>query len=130
MLEKIGGKREEAADRGLEGFVGWHGDEVEAEQFVCIGEIVRCQKNSCFTSRPASTSEFTWRREYQGHTVAQTSPSQLRDQARELQSSHQEQSLPALSYSKSYLLTTLPEGPPELLHISLVKSNTSGPQIL
>jgi hypothetical protein len=61
MLEKIGGKREEATDRGLEGFVGWHGDEVEAEQFVCMGEIVRCQKNSCFTSRPASKSEFTWR---------------------------------------------------------------------
>jgi len=31
MLEEIGGKREKAADGGFEAFLGWQGDEVEAE---------------------------------------------------------------------------------------------------
>jgi len=31
MLEKIGGKREKAANRSFESLLGWQGDEVEAE---------------------------------------------------------------------------------------------------
>ncbi len=53
VLQQIGGKREKAANRGFEAFFGWQGDKVEAEELVCMCKIIRCKKNSCFTSRPA-----------------------------------------------------------------------------